>query len=225
MRKLQLTWRVHSVAISVHSHWTHCKPLPVRSRHTMITKHIDEILALPRVRSLKSWHAGEALCRLLRRAGAADKALKLCQEVVARSHAALWAWRRCGRLLLESGQYQQVPFYRFKTKGGHKAVVVLNSQVQGQSACGQRHETPWDSIKAIFVLLHPSYLLLLQAEKCCKFTPVPQAVVALQTVLRGDAGAADTWEALGAAYQSLGRLTAAIKVWRTPCLHIVADRQ
>jgi hypothetical protein len=39
-----------------------------------------------------------------------------------------------------------------------------------------------------------------------------QAILALQTGLRGEMGGADAWEALGCAYQSLGRLSAAIKV-------------
>jgi Flp pilus assembly protein TadD len=38
------------------------------------------------------------------------------------------------------------------------------------------------------------------------------AVTAFQVALRGDASNARTWEGLGAAYQTLGRLTAALKV-------------
>lgn len=38
-----------------------------------------------------------------------------------------------------------------------------------------------------------------------------QAVQALQSGLKRDVKDADAWEALGCAYQSLGRLTAAIK--------------
>lgn len=38
-----------------------------------------------------------------------------------------------------------------------------------------------------------------------------QAILALQTGLRGEMGDADAWQALGCAYQSLGRLSAAVK--------------
>lgn len=46
---------------------------------------------------------------------------------------------------------------------------------------------------------------------------VLQAVLSLQTALRGDASDANAWEALGAAYQAAGRLTAGIKVSLASC--------
>jgi len=48
-----------------------------------------------------------------------------------------------------------------------------------------------------------------------KSTDGVQAILALQTGLRGDMADADAWEALGCAYQSLGRLSAAVKA--SPC--------
>lgn len=39
-------------------------------------------------------------------------------------------------------------------------------------------------------------------------------LICLQAALRGEAGSAESWEALGAAYERIGRLTASLKTYQ-----------
>ena len=82
--------------------------------------------------------------RGLRRAGAAEAAAELCEDIAEQYPAASWAQRQLGFLAMAGGRAE-------------------------------------DAIKA------------------------------LQAALRGDPADAPAWEALGAAYHMLGRLTAALK--------------
>lgn len=52
-----------------------------------------------------------------------------------------------------------------------------------------------------------------------------RAVLCFQTALRGDVRHVGSWEGLGSAYQSLARLTAALKVLPLSphCVHILGD--
>ncbi len=104
------------------------------------------MVAQHEVKSCLLWpRAGNGLMRGLRRAGAAEAAAELCEDIAEQYPGASWAQRQLGFLAMAGGRAED-------------------------------------------------------------------AVKALQAALRGDPADAPAWEALGAAYHMLGRLTAALKV-------------